>query len=115
MDTQTREFYIEDLIGSRIVSSERQYIGHVVDVEVSPGPERRVTGLLYGRASWLYRLHILHPVQHSGLPAEIHVIPWRAVADFQRFIVTLKPDWQAEERGSGRPTRGATHPRRSPL
>ncbi len=115
MDTQTREFYIEDLIGSRIVNSERQYIGHVVDVEVSPGPERRVTGLLYGRASWLYRLHILQPVQQSGLRAEIHIIPWKAVAGFQHFIITLKPDWQAEERGSDQSTRDTSHPRRSPL
>jgi len=95
MATQDGEFYLEDLIGSKIVSPDRRRVGHVVDVQVTRTPEHRVTGLMYGRYGWLYRLHVLEPyVRSLGLHATVHVIPWRAVDRFERFTVTLKPGWE---------------------
>jgi hypothetical protein len=99
METHHRQFYLEDLVGSRIVSPDRRLVGHVVDVQVSPAAGFRVTGLMYGRYGWLYRLHVLEPfVRRLDLRATIQVIPWRAVDHFEHFTVTLKPGWQDMER-----------------
>lgn len=90
-------FFMEDLIGSKIVTAEGQEIGHVVDALISEGPEYCVTHLLYGRSGWLYRLHVFEPItQKFGLHVPSHVIPWEAVERFERFTVTLKSGIAAE-------------------
>jgi hypothetical protein len=99
MDTQRRHVSLEDLVGSWIVGANHERIGRVVDVQVSPGPTCRVTGLMYGRSSWLYRLHVLEPlVRRFGMHVAVHVIPWQAVERFERFTVKLKPGWEGEAR-----------------
>ena len=97
METTDRRFYLEDLVGSQILSFDRHHVGHVVDVQVSPAPDFRVTGLLYGRYGWLHRLRVLEPLMHRlGMRATARIIPWRAVDRFERFTVTLKSGWEDE-------------------
>jgi sporulation protein YlmC with PRC-barrel domain len=83
---------IEDLVGSKIVTSEGKEIGRVVDVQVSPGPKYKVVALVFGRYGWLYRFHVLQPfVKTFGLRHEPRTVPWDAVKCFEHFTVTLKP------------------------
>jgi len=84
--------YIEDLVGSRIITAEGKKIGRVVDVQVTPDPEHVVTALVFGRYGWLYRFHVLQPFAETfGLRHEPRTIPWDAVKRFEHFTVTLKP------------------------
>lgn len=86
-------FYLEDLIGSKIVSAEGKHIGRVVDVRIATTPNYHVTGLLYGGSGWLNRLHVFDTLTHRfGLHADPHIIPWDAVTRFEHFTVTLKQE-----------------------
>jgi hypothetical protein len=97
METSDRQFYLEDLVGSQILSPDRHRVGHVVDVQVSPDPDFRVTALLYGRYGWLHRLRVLEPLMRRlGMREIARIIPWRAVDRFERFTVTLKAGWEDE-------------------
>jgi sporulation protein YlmC with PRC-barrel domain len=98
MDKNERQFFLEDLVGSQILSPDNQRVGHVVDVQVAPQADFRVTGLLYGPYGWLHRLRVLEPLMRRlGMHTRVHVIPWRSVERFERFTVTLKPGWETED------------------
>lgn len=92
------ELFLEDLIGSHILNSGHQFIGHVVEVAVTPAPEYRVIGLMYGRSSWLYRLRVLEPLLlWFSARGPVRMIAWRAVARVERFTVILAPGWEAAD------------------
>ena len=94
----TSTLSIADLIGSKIVTAGGKRIGHVVDIQVTPGPEYEVTGLVFGRYAWLYRFDVLHPfIKAIGLDVEPDTIPWHAVEGFERLVVTLKPGYEPEK------------------
>ena len=85
--------YISDLLYSQIVTSKGKRIGHVVDIQISPGAEHRVTALVFGRYAWLYRLHVLHPFARAfGLDIEPDIVPWDAVERFERHTFVLKAE-----------------------
>jgi len=87
---RTRMF-IEDLVGSKIVTAEGKKIGRVVDIQITPGPQYEVSELIFGEYAWLYRFHVLRPLAKTfGLHHQPKIVPWSAVARFERFVVTLK-------------------------
>lgn len=82
---------LADLIGSKIVTAEGKRIGRVVDIQISIGPEHEVSALIFGRYAWLYRFHVLRPFARTfGLHHQPQIVPWSAVARFERLVVTLK-------------------------
>jgi hypothetical protein len=98
MTQQARHIWIEDLIGSKIVTAEGKAIGRVVDCTLTAPPEYRVKGLLFGRYAWLYRLHVLHPfAEKLGLSVTPREVPWEAVADYAAYTVTLKPGHERDQ------------------
>jgi len=95
---QTTTISIADLIGSKIVTAGGKRIGHVVDIEVTSGPEYEVTGLVFGRYAWLYRFDVLYPFARVfGLDVEPDTIAWDAVERFERLVVTLKPGHEPKD------------------
>jgi sporulation protein YlmC with PRC-barrel domain len=87
-----RTLYIEDLIGSKIVTAEGKHIGHVVDLQFTGGPEYEVTALVFGEPAWLYRYDVLEAFTKTfGVYLKPHTVPWNAVERFEHFVVTLKP------------------------
>lgn len=88
-----RTVFIEDIVGSKIVTAEGKKIGRVVELMGQRTGEHEVISLVYGRSAWLYRFHVLHPfVKAIGFPLEPHTIPWHAIERFEQNIVWLKPD-----------------------
>lgn len=86
-----RTIRIADLIGSKVVTADGRKLGRVVDLQLSPGPTYRLTGVVYGRYGWLSRLHVLHLVERFlGDRAKACNLPWEAVDRFEGFKVTLK-------------------------
>jgi sporulation protein YlmC with PRC-barrel domain len=87
-----KTLYIGDLLSSKIVTSEGEMIGHIVDLKITSGREHKVTALVYGRNGWLFRWHVLHPVAEKfGLRFEPDTVPWDAVDRFEHLTITLKP------------------------
>ena len=87
-----RTIYIEDLIGSKIVTAEGKHLGHVVDLQFTGGPEYQVTTLVFGEPAWLYRYDVLEAFTKTfGVYLKPHIVPWDSVERFEHFVVTLKP------------------------
>jgi sporulation protein YlmC with PRC-barrel domain len=93
MSRTTTKFFISDLLGSQIVTSEGKVLGHVRDILVSSGPEYTVTALMYGRGGLFHRLHLhlLNPFR-KGTPsrAKPDTVPWDAVVSFEGSVVKLR-------------------------
>ena len=95
-----RRISLADLVGSKIVTAEGKYVGHVVDAHLVPNRSYRVTELVYGTRAWLARLDVLgvlaglvRPTTERHAP---HAIPWEAVDRYERFVVYLKPGYEPD-------------------
>ena len=82
---------LEDLLDKKIVTADGKLIGHVFDIQLSRDGEYRVTALMYGQKSLLYRLHVYQPVARAfRLQQPPKTIPWEAVEQVERSAVRLK-------------------------
>ncbi len=92
-NTTTRR--VEELMSKRIITAGGKMVGHVFDIELSRDGEYRVTALMYGQKSLLYRLHVYKPVARAfRLKQKPETIPWQAVEYFDRTVVRLKPGYE---------------------
>jgi sporulation protein YlmC with PRC-barrel domain len=91
MSRVSSKFLLSDLFGARIVTAEGKTLGHVRDIQLSSGPQYKVTALMYGRGGFFHRLHLLNPFRR-GKPSisKPDSVPWSAVASFERPVVKLK-------------------------
>ncbi len=90
--------YIGNLLGSKIVTAEGKRIGHVADIELSPGPEYKVTGLFFGRRGLLYRLHVPDLfIQKRTQESKPYKVPWNAVDRIESGTVKLKPGYHLKD------------------
>jgi sporulation protein YlmC with PRC-barrel domain len=98
MKRTATKFFITDLIGSRIVTSEGKQLGHVLDIQLTHGPEYKVTVLMYGSVGLFHRLHLLNPFRkgNPSLPKP-DTVPWDAVASFERPVVKLKSGFEVRK------------------
>ena len=95
MRRTSSKLFIGDLLDCIIVTSEGKVLGHVADIQLTPGPEYKVIALIFGRRGWLYRLHVLNPFTPAQRrPSKPDAVPWDAVESFNRPIVKLKPGYE---------------------
>jgi sporulation protein YlmC with PRC-barrel domain len=100
MGFEGQKLCISDVLNCRIVTAEGKIVGHVADVELTPGPEYRLIALLFGPRAWLHRLHILNPfTDRSSSAQKPDRVPWEAVAHVKHPIITLKPGYEPEKHG----------------
>src|SRR5581483_11626841 len=98
MERNGHKLRISDLLGCKIVTAEGKVVGHVADVQLTPGPEYRVTALLFGRRGWLYRLHVLNPLEErSSEPPELDRVSWEAIAHIKHGTIKLKEGYWPEK------------------
>lgn len=98
MDRDRPKLRISDLLGCKIVTAEGQFVGHVVDVQLTTGPEYRVTALLFGQHAWFHRLHILDILNmHSSAPRLPNRVLYETVDRIEGSTVILKPGCQPEK------------------
>lgn len=87
--------FLEELLNKKIVTADGKTIGHVFDIQLSRDGEHRVTALMYGESSLLYRLHIYEPVARAfRLKHKPQTIPWDAVEHVNRAGVRLKRGYE---------------------
>ena len=83
-------FYMEDLIGSSILSADGRHIGKVIDVRLRSVEQPSIESLVYGATGWLYRLNVLRPLAtFTGGELNLSLIPWEQVATFRRNRVVV--------------------------
>ena len=97
MPETTKKLLISDLLDCKIVTAEGKLIGHVADVQITPGPEYRVTALLFGEGGWLYRLHVLNHLAHRT-PHKPDSVPWEAVDTIKHPVITLKAGYPSDDK-----------------
>ena len=92
MKRTTAKLFLGDLLGCKIITAEGKVLGHVLDIQLTSGPEYKVTALMFGRGGLFHRLHVLNPFhKERRKPARPDTVPWEAVASFARPVVKLKP------------------------
>ena len=92
MRAKQSKLYIGNILGTKIVTAEGKMIGHVADIQLSPGPDYTVVALIFGRRGWLFRLHILNPFSSvEKRPRKPKTVPWDAVDRIEGGSVILKP------------------------
>lgn len=92
MPDKKTSFSVENLLNSKIVTSDGKRIGWVTDLQLSPGPEYRIIALIYGTSGLLHRLHVLHPfAKVLRLTSELKTITWDEVASVKQATIKLKP------------------------
>lgn len=99
MAKTSRTVFIEDIVGSKIVTADGKRIGRVTELLSTQDGSHEVIGLVYGRSAWLYRLHVLEPLAEKfGYGLEPHIVPWDAVDRFENFVVVLKAGSEKQAR-----------------
>lgn len=84
-------FVARELIGVVIVTDAGERLGHVIDLELDPADDFRVTALELGRFAWLDRMHVLRPVMHGRSTSGPRVIAWDDVDRLEGRKLILKP------------------------
>lgn len=91
--TPTRR--LEELLNKKIVTADGKMIGHIFDIQLSRDGENRVTALMYGQKSLLYRLHVYEPLARAfRLKQKPKTIPWEAVEKSDHAVVHLKSGYE---------------------
>ena len=86
---------LEELLNKKIVTADGKILGHVFDIQLSRDGEHRVTALMYGQKSLLYRLHVYEPVVRAfRLKKKPKTIPWEAVEQSDHAVVRLKSSYE---------------------
>ena len=85
-------FFITDLLGCTIVTTEGRKVGRVVDMHLSPGPDFQITDLVYSHSALLYKLHILRTLAiRLGMHIEQGTVPWADVYRYEHTTLTVRP------------------------
>jgi sporulation protein YlmC with PRC-barrel domain len=88
---------LEELLYKKIITVDGKTIGHVFDIQLSRDGEHRITALMYGQKSLLFRLHVYEPIARVlHLKQEPKTIPWEAVKNFDHSAVYLKAKYEKE-------------------
>ena len=89
---------LEELLYKRIITANGKKLGHVFDIQLSRDGEHRVTALMFGQKSLLFRLHSYEPfsrVFHFNQKPK--TIPWEAVEHFDHAAIYLKPGYDPKK------------------
>jgi sporulation protein YlmC with PRC-barrel domain len=86
---------VSTLLNKKVVTAEGKSLGHVADIQLTPGPQFRVIALFVGPYARLYRLHVLNPFASSPtLPRRPDSVPWEAVDCIEGSTIRLKPGYK---------------------
>lgn len=87
--------HLEELLNKKIITAEGKTLGHIFDIQLSRDGKHRVTALMYGENSLLYRLHVYEPLARAfHLKHKPKIVPWEAVDHFDEKGVHLKAGYE---------------------
>jgi sporulation protein YlmC with PRC-barrel domain len=89
---------VSTLLNKKVVTAEGKKLGHVADIQLTPGPEYRIIALLIGPYAMLFRLHVLNPFASSPkLPRRPASVRWEAIDCIKGRTIRLKPGYKHEK------------------
>ncbi|QBD75370.1 PRC-barrel domain containing protein [Ktedonosporobacter rubrisoli] len=92
MHKQEAAVFMGDILSKKLVTAEGKTLGHVADIQLSDGPEYRITALFFGGRGWFYRLHLLNPfVSRKLLSNKPYVVSWEDIERIEQHAIVLKP------------------------
>ena len=73
-------------------------IGHVFDIQISRDGEFRITTIMYGQKSLLFRLHAYEAFARAfRFNQKPKTIPWEQVENIDRAAIHLKPGYKPKK------------------
>ncbi len=86
---------LEEILYKKIITADGHIIGHVFDIQVSQDGAFRITALMYGEKSLLFRLHTYEIVARAfHFNQKPKTITWEAVEHFDHKAIHLKPGYE---------------------
>ena len=96
-----------NLIGARVIDDHGKTLGHVIDLEVDPERDFRVSAVELGRFGWLDRLRAARPIAHDRLGGKLRIVAWRDIERYEDGKLLCRPGAQVQEKV---PTDDASEP-----
>ena len=91
----TTERKLEELLFKKIITANGKLLGHVFDIQLSRDGEHRVTALMYGKNSLLFRLHTYEPFARVfRFNQKPKTIPWEVVQNVDHAAIHLKSGYE---------------------
>ena len=92
-NTTTRK--LEEFLYKKIITADGKIVGHVFDIEVSRDGAFRITALMYGEKSLLFRLHTYEPLARVfRFKQKPNTISWENVEKIDHKVIHLKPEYE---------------------
>jgi sporulation protein YlmC with PRC-barrel domain len=89
---------LEELLYKKIITAEGKLIGHVFDIQISRDGEFRITALMYGEKSMLFRLHTHEPFARVfRFNQKPNTISWEEVENIDHAAIHLKSGYRAKK------------------
>ena len=89
---------LEELLFKKIITANGKMLGHVFDIQLSRDGEHRVTALMYGQKSLLFRLHMYEPLARAfRFNQKPKTIPWEVVENVDHAAIHLKSGYKPKK------------------
>jgi sporulation protein YlmC with PRC-barrel domain len=89
------------LIGARVETSDGRTLGHVIDLEVDPERNFRVSAVELGRFGWLDRWRATRSLAHDRLGGKLRVVAWRDIERYEQGTLVCKTGTKVQEALAG--------------
>jgi sporulation protein YlmC with PRC-barrel domain len=87
---QRGDIWLSDLIGTAVIDTDGQQIGHVVELRIGRR-HHHVNAILTGSYGWIGRLGIRTLIHRLGWWGGHEVVPWASVEDVRHDHITVRP------------------------
>ena|SRR5215469_9172443 len=86
---------LQELLYKRILTADGKMIGHVFDIQISRDGAFRITALMYGEKSLLFRLHTYELFARVfRFKQKPKTISWENVEKIDHKAIHLKPGYE---------------------
>ncbi len=79
------------LIGAKVVASDGNAMGHVVDLVVDPQKKFEVSAVELGRFGWIDRLRLVRPIAHARSSRPIRTVAWKDIDRMEGGRLICRP------------------------
>lgn len=80
---------LADIVGSKVIDSNGQTVGHVVDLVLDPGDGFCAMAIEVGSTGWIDRLNVVGTIRRRRKAKGVSRIPWSDIASIEGNRITL--------------------------
>lgn len=97
MTAQRTLLVARSLIGALVVGADGKRLGHVIDLEVDPERDFRVSAVELGRFGWLDRLHLTRPITRGRSTQPLRIVAWHDIDRLDGGRLICRPGTKVRE------------------